>query len=44
MKTNFEKWRSGDINTHSSKEYLQNSRYETTRQLAALLNKIQNHV
>jgi glycosyltransferase involved in cell wall biosynthesis len=44
MKINFEKWRSGDINTHSSKEYLQNSRYETTRQLAALLNKIQNHV
>jgi glycosyltransferase involved in cell wall biosynthesis len=40
LKSNFEKWKSGEFNTHSSKEYIQNSRYETTRQLAALLNKI----
>jgi glycosyltransferase involved in cell wall biosynthesis len=40
LKSNFEKWKSGELNTHSNKEYTQSSRYETTRQLATLLNKI----
>ena len=44
LKSNFDLWCSGNLNSHTSKDYIQNSRYETTRQLAALLNNIQNYV
>lgn len=34
------KWRSGEPLSHSSREYTQYSRYETTRQLASFINTI----
>jgi glycosyltransferase involved in cell wall biosynthesis len=42
--TIFEDWKSGKPLAHGSTEHQQNSRYETTRQLARLIKSIERHV
>jgi len=40
----YKNWKSGNPLIHDGTENIQNSRYETTRQLASLLKKTYNHV
>lgn len=40
IKLAYKNWKTSGIQSHSSTEFTHNSRYETTRQLAAILNKI----